>query len=277
MPEANRKIYFCIDFEDWYHIPYLSKYGFSKNDYTSYADKISDFVDWLNENGIVANFFVVGDIAKENAEFLKKCKSNGHQIGCHSLSHLPINKMTNDEFIEDTLKAKHAIEEAVGDKVVGYRAPFFSLTDEKLALLKKLGFEYDSSYIQSNKNEYYEQMNLDGFSKVDSLAYDKNTFMEYEVPTLKNKPIAGGGFFRLYPFFLYKIFLKKHMKRESNFVFFIHPFEIAGNIPFLGLKKMSIKDRIRFQLGRKRVRKKIEKTIRFFKENNYSFSKMSKN
>ena len=275
MLQSTKKIYFCIDFEDWYHIPYLAKYGFSKNDYTSYSDKISDFVDWLDENGIIANFFVVGDLAKDNAEFLKRCKEKGHQIGCHSYSHLPINKMTNEEFTEDTLKAKRAIEEAIGNKVVGYRAPFFSLTDEKLALLEKLGFEYDSSYIQSNANEHYSHMELDGFSKVDSLIYKKNDFVEYEIPTLNNKPIAGGGFFRLYPFFLFKHFLRKYMKKEFNFIFFIHPFEIAGNIPFFGLKKMSLKDKIRFQLGRKKARRKIEKTIHFFVKNDYVFSKMN--
>ena len=273
MSENNKRIYFCIDFEDWYHIPYLSKYGFSKDEYTSYADKIGDFVNWLDENGIVANFFVVGDLAKDNAEFLKRCKEKGHQIGCHSYSHLPINKMTNDEFIDDTLKAKRAIEEAIDDKVVGYRAPFFSLTDEKLALLKQLGFKYDSSYIQSNANEHYSHMELDGFSKINSLIYKKNDFVEYEIPTLSNKPIAGGGFFRLYPLFLLKKYVKKFSQSESNYVFFIHPFEIAGNIHFGGLKKMRFKDCIRFQLGRKSVLQKLKKALFYFKNKGYVFSK----
>ena len=273
MIKTNKRVFFCIDFEDWYHIPYLSKYGFSKDDYPSYLDKIDSFVDWLDENSIIANFFVVGDIAYQNSEFLKKCKSNGHLIGCHSMHHLPINKMTNEEFINDTRAAKEAIEKALGDKIFGYRAPFFSMTNEKLLLLKDLGFSFDSSYIQSNANEYYEQMTLNGFARQDSLIFKNSDFYEYEIPTLNNKPIAGGGFFRLYPLSIFKKYVKKFSKKEDNYVFFIHPFEIAGRIDFGGLRKMNFKDKIRFQLGRKNAERKLKKALLYFKNSGYIFSR----
>lgn len=267
-----KKIYFCIDFEDWYHIPYLSKYHFNKDDFDSYVNKISDFVNWLDENGILANFFVVGEIANDNSEFLKRCRQKSHQIGCHSYSHTPINKMSDEEFVNDTKKAKEAIENAIGEKIYGYRAPFFSITDQKLALLSSLGFKFDSSYIQSSANEYYSKLSMDGFEKVDSLVYKKDGFREYEIPSLNGKPIGGGGFFRLYPSFLFKSYIKKFAKNEGNFVFFVHPFEIAGDIKFPGLRKMNLKDRVRFQLGRKHCRNKIKKILQYFKNNNYEFS-----
>ena len=163
-----KKVYFCVDFEEWFHIPYLKKYNFSKDDYPPYSNKIESFFEWLNMNGIIANVFVVGDIAKDNASFLKKCREDGHTIGCHSMHHFPINKMSNEEFVKDTLDAKKEIEEAIEARISGYRAPFFSLTDEKLFLLSKIGFSYDSSYIQSNANEYYNQMSLPSFKKVES-------------------------------------------------------------------------------------------------------------
>ena len=269
-----KKIFFCVDFEDWYHIPYLSKYGFDKSEYASYTDKLSEFLQWLNQNNIVANFFIVGEIASVNRELLKTIDSLGHEIGCHSLRHEPINKMSNDDFVLDTKTAKQEIEKAVGHEIKGYRAPYFSLTDEKLSLLKEIGFKYDSSFIKSTANEYYSHMDLTGFKKVDSLVYeDANGFKEYEIPVLGNKPIAGGGFFRLYPFFVFKKFVKKFMKRESNFVLFLHPFEIAGNYKFGGLKRLSIKDKIRFQIGRKSAEKKIKKALLFFKKQGYVFSK----
>ena len=272
MEAKTKKVFFCIDFEDWYHIPYLAKYGFEKKDFESYTDKISDFVGWLDENGIPANFFVVGEIAEEHQFFLRKCHEHGHQICCHSYSHLPVNKMTNEEFVEDTKKAKKAIEDAIGCSIFGYRAPFFSMTDEKLPLLKNLGFSFDSSFIKSSANEYYSKLSMNGYTKIDSLIYEKNGFKEFEIPTLKGKPIAGGGFFRLYPFFLFKKYIYKFLKTESNFIFFIHPFEIAGNVDFKGLSKMNFKDRIRFQLGRKGALKKLKKTLMHFKNKNYCFS-----
>ena len=273
MKNTTKKIYFCIDYEEWFHIPYLFKYNFQRDKYETFSDKIIPFMKWLQDEGIVANVFVVGDIAKERSDTLKEMVKMGHEIGCHSYSHHALNKMSNEQFVDDTLNAKTTIEEAICHKIVGYRAPYFSMSEEKLLLLKDLGFKYDSSYIQSNANEYYNVMNLSNYNKVDSLVYEKNGFFEYEIPTLKNKPIAGGGFFRLYPFFLFKRYVKKFSKNEGNFVFFIHPFEIAGSIPFSGLKKMKLKDKIRFQLGRKTVEKKLKKAILFFKEQGYTFSK----
>ena len=269
----NKKIFFCIDFEEWYHIPYLFKYQFNKNEYEPFTDKIMPFMEWLQKNNIPANVFVVGDLASERADVLKSIYDMGNEISCHSFSHLALNKMSNDAFLKDTVESKQAIERAIGAKIHGYRAPYFSMDKEKLDMLKKLGFKYDSSFINSNANEYYNQMDLSDFTKVESLVYEKDGFKEYEIPTLNNKPIAGGGFFRLYPFFLFKHYLKKFLKRENNFIFFIHPFEIAGKINFDGLKRLKIMDRIRFQLGRKTVEKKLKKTLEYFKKAGYSFSK----
>ena len=270
-----KKVYFCIDYEEWYHIPYLKKYSFNKNDYPKFSKMISGFMDWLSQNQIVCNIFVVGELASDNAPFLKKCFSDGHLICCHSLSHLAINEMAKEEFVTDTKKAKDEIENAIGSEIFGYRAPFFSMTNEKLMLLKSLGFAFDSSYIQSNANEYYSTLDMSSFKKTESLVYEQNGFKEYEIPTIKNKPIAGGGFFRLYPFFLFKSFLKKHFKKEENYVFFIHPFEISGNVYFPGVKKMSLKDKIRFQLGRKNAQKKLKKVLLYFKKQGFKFSKFS--
>ena len=269
----DKKIFLCIDFEEWFHTPYLAKYNFQKDSFNTFSDKILPFMEWLSDNGIFANVFVVGDIASERADILKRIDELGHEIGCHSFSHRALNTMTNEEFIEDTKLAKEAIEKAIKHRIRGYRAPFFSMTEEKLELLKQLGFEYDSSLIQSNANEYYNRMSLTDYEKKESLIYEKDGFFEYEIPTLNNKPIAGGGFFRLYPFFLFKHYVKKFAKKESNFIFFIHPFEIVGNIKFEGLKKMNLKDKIRFQLGRKGALKKLKKAISFFGKEGYSFSK----
>ena len=271
----KKKVFFCIDFEDWYHIPYLSKYNLKESKNVGFADKIDSFVDWLDTEKIKANIFVVGNLALRNKERLRRWHEKGHEIGCHSYEHASIGDMSNEEFISDTSRAKEIIEKSIGSRIFGYRAPFFSMSKEKLDLLLKMGFKYDSSLIHSNLNSYYKILDMSAFRKRESLVYENNNFFEFEIPTINNKPIAGGGFFRLYPFFVYKRFLKRFIKKENNFVFFIHPFEIAGNIRFEYTSYLNIKDRIRFNLGRKSAIKKIKKTIWFFKRNGYTFCTFS--
>ena len=44
-------------------------------------------------------------------------------------------------------------------------------------------------------------------------------------------PVAGGGYFRLYPFWLSNYFYASMNKRKQSFVFFMHPWEIDPEQP----------------------------------------------
>ena len=90
----KKNVFFCIDFEEWFHIPYLKKYGFERNRFSTFSDKILPFMRWLKENDVCATVFVVADIANERKQTLKAISLMGHEIACHSYSHQSLNKMT---------------------------------------------------------------------------------------------------------------------------------------------------------------------------------------
>ena len=72
--------------------------------------------------------------------------------------------------------AKKIIEEIIDDKIFGYRAPCFSLTNNTLSKLHSIGFRYDSSYIEFSNHNLYSELNMSRFNRLNSiLLKSKNT------------------------------------------------------------------------------------------------------
>jgi len=59
--------------------------------------------------------------------------ARGHELACHSFWHRPVYSLEPQEFHEDTRAAKGAIEQAAGARVLGYRAPTWSITKDSVS------------------------------------------------------------------------------------------------------------------------------------------------
>jgi hypothetical protein len=120
---------------------------------SSYECKTKKMLHWLENKGIKATFFVVGSLARENTNLIKTIASKAHNIGLHSYTHQPLNKVSKKEFLDGTKESKAFLEDLIGKEILGYRAPYFSLTKETYWVtdeLFNLGFRYSSSTIPSN-------------------------------------------------------------------------------------------------------------------------------
>lgn len=145
-------------------------------------------------------------------DVLKKIADAGHEIGSHSNKHLWVNRMTQQEFAEDTRIAIEEIENLVGKKVKSFRAPAFSIgqnNDWAFDVLAENGIEYDCSVFPANRD-------FGGFPQFTSsmpALIKKGVYAIKEFPicpaTLMGKSIifSGGGYFRLIPLWLQKIFI----------------------------------------------------------------------
>lgn len=273
-----KKAFITLDFENWYHIPYLEKYNFDKRIYEDdFLQESLKLLKTLSDRGLYLTVFVVGEMVLSHENYIKEISDMGHEIGCHSLYHKSLKNMNIENFITETIECKKIIENATNKQVVGYRAPFFSLKDNQLNTLSEIGFIYDSSYIQTKANEYYNNMRLTGFVNREGTIHEKinSKFFEIEIPTLKilkwHIPIAGGGFFRITPFWIFKIMIRLFYKNNDYYNFYFHPYEISDTI-FHELSIMNFKDRIRFNYGRRRNYKKILKMIDFFNKKEITFS-----
>lgn len=261
-----KNTYITVDVEEWYDLDYLKDYELDRS--VEVIPEIFDFLDLLDEFNIKATFFVLANRLDRNADILREISRRGHAIGCHGYDHELLYNKDIDEFTNEVILAKKRIENKVNCTVNGYRASCFSMERDKLDVLMEQGYHYDSSYIEFEQHPLYRNIDLNGFEKVDDLVYRKALFFQYEIPTLmiynKSIPISGGGYLRMFPFWIFKLLIRKYSKQKKNFLLYLHPFELTSKrLPLPS--RLSMKNKFRISIGRKSNMKKIRKVIKLLK------------
>lgn len=271
-----KKYFLTLDLEEWYHLEYLKEYKDVINSKQRFAPKVIPFLKKMADKGVYLTVFVLEDIAKDDPQLIKEIAKMGHEIACHGKHHELVYQLSKEEFRTVIGESKKTLEEITGLPVKGYRAPCFSMENDKLDVLWDLGFLYDASLIRFKEHKLYNVMDMSEFKKMESMIHKKKDKYEFETPTLeilgKSIPISGGGYFRLFPLWLMKYFMKKHWEKEANFMFYIHPFEIVNETLENG-SKMGNKNYFRFQIGRSKLQKKLFKYIKWLKGQNVQFMK----
>jgi polysaccharide deacetylase family protein (PEP-CTERM system associated) len=168
----------------------------------------------------------------------------GHEIASHGYAHRLIYDQTPAAFREDVRKAKSLLEETAGRRVLGYRAPSYSITPRSLWALDILldeGYQYDSSIFPIRHDRY-------GIPVSDRAPYaiERRGGTLFEVPGSTatigpmNVPIAGGGYFRILPYWWTRWGIARVNRVEKRpAVFYLHPWEIDANQPRLDVGKLS--------------------------------------
>jgi len=269
----KKNFFLTLDLEEWYHLDYFQKYDIVNSQSISMVDSLAPFLDMLDTHGVKITVFVLGELIEKHSKTIIEFSKRGHEIGIHGWDHVLLHKKKKDAFLKEILRAKKALEELISKEVVGYRAPCFSLNNEKLEGLKEIGILYDSSFIEFKDHPLYGSLNMGSFNKIDDLIFEKNGFYEFQLPTIsmlgKNIPISGGGYFRLFPKFLFKILWKIYLKSHHNFNLYIHPFELTENKVDIG--DASRGEKFRFSVGRKGNLQKLEWLIIKAKKEGFIF------
>lgn len=143
-----------IDLEDYFMVSAFEGVV-KREDWDRYESRIERnthrLLDILNgsiRNPVRATFFCLGWIAERYPGLIKRIKEDGHEIACHGYAHKLIYHQSRDAFREDIKKAKSILENIIGEGVIGYRAPTFSITPKSqwaFEVLIEEGFKYDSS------------------------------------------------------------------------------------------------------------------------------------
>ncbi len=229
--------YLTVDVEDYFQVSAFEKnVGFDNWD--SYTPRVENntqkILDLFDTHQVKATFFVLGWVAEKFPDLVKKIDKKGHEIACHSYCHRLIYNLTPAEFKADTLKAKNILEQTIGKKVKGYRAPSYSITKKSLwalDILEELEFEYDSSIFPIHHDRY-------GLPDAPRFKYKhpNHNLIEYPISTAlifgRKIPVAGGGYFRLFPYWFTEKALKKINQQEHQpFIFYFHPWELDPDQP----------------------------------------------
>lgn len=236
---------FTVDVEDYYQVEAFSGV-IPRESWDTYPRRVAanneKVLKLLDEFGVKGTFFVLGCVAEKDKSIVSEIYSQGHEVACHGFSHKMILKQTQSEFRDETLKAKGLLEDIINTPVKGYRAATYSITAENLWALEVLadtGFEYDSSIFPIKHDRY----GISDFNRFPCEIHIRGKkIKEFPISTARllgaNLPVAGGGYFRLYPYLATKLGLSSVNKQGEPFVFYMHPWEIDPGQPHIdGISK----------------------------------------
>ncbi len=178
----------------------------------------------FDELGIRATFFVLGWVAERLPNLIKKIYDNGHEIASHGFWHNLCSEVRFFQLREELLRSKELLQDITGVRVLGFRAPNFSICKDLLALLKELGYVYDSSYNSFRLNSRYGELGKDLIQReVDGIFQLHTGIFEIPISNFDFKnivlPAGGGAYFRIYPLFVFKFLVKNILKQKDGMCF----------------------------------------------------------
>jgi polysaccharide deacetylase family protein (PEP-CTERM system associated) len=195
-------------------------------------------LDLFDECGVKGTFFTLGWVAERFPALAREIAGRGHEVACHSYWHRLIYKLSRDEFRDDTRRAKAVIEDAAGVAIYGYRAPNFSVVKKSLwalDVLAELGFRYDSSIFPIRHDVYgmpeAPRVPFRMDTAAGALAEFPMTTFRWMVP--QNLPIGGGGYLRIFPFWMTRFGVRKACENGVPLITYVHPWEVDPAQPRL--------------------------------------------
>jgi len=236
-----------IDVEDYFQVAALAE-AVDRKDWPSMEYRVEANTDRLlelfSQREVKATFFALGWVAERSPELIRRIQKAGHEIASHGYSHQLVYNQTPAVFRDETRRSKQILEDITGEPVTGYRAASYSITAQSrwaLDILCEEGFTWDSSIFPVHHDRYgmpgtpHEPYRLE--------APGGGTLIEFPLSTCPvgnyRLPIAGGGYFRLYPYWLSRWGLGKINRAGQSFIFYLHPWEIDTGQPRLDVKALS--------------------------------------
>lgn len=229
-----------IDVEDYFQVAAFNKV-ISPDDWASIETRVEEntrrFLELTETKGIKATFFMLGWVADKHPTLVREIAAQGHEIASHGYSHQLIYQQSQNVFRQETERSKKLLEDQAQKPILGYRAASYSVTPKSLwalDIIAELGFEYDSSiypikhdnYGLQGGPEYPYVIELDNGAKL----------TEFPITTAQlgglKLPVGGGGYFRIYPFWLTRYLLSRRVTQSDQpFVFYLHPWELDPSQP----------------------------------------------
>lgn len=237
-----------VDVEDYFHVSALAEVIGRKDwDRMEYrAERSTDrLLEIFERREVRATFFVLGWVAERSPNLVRRISEAGHEVACHGLTHELVYRQTPEVFRDETARSKAMLEDAIGRPVLGYRAASYSITAESfwaIDILCELGFRYDSSIFPIAHDRY----GIPGASRVPGPLRGSagRTIIEFPLSTKKlmglTVPVAGGGYFRLLPYWFTRWALGSINRQDDlPFIFYLHPWEIDPDQPRFKASRLS--------------------------------------
>lgn len=250
----NNVIAITIDCEEW-NCPLIMGKNVEENGNTSFSKNGNKILlDLFDKYNVKATFFVTGYFAEKEPDQVKLIKGKGHEIACHGYKNY-YKGNDNLNIREDVSLSKKILEDAIKEKIIGFRAPQMQYSEKLIGLLDNLNFKYDSSLHPCYLPGYYN--NLTKPIKIFKPLKNRNIV---EIPASVSPfrlPISW-LFIRLFGVNRTIAVCKNLLKKGMVPVLYFHPWE------FVEMKSKYVPFYYNFRTG-KPFAKDIEKLIREFK------------
>jgi polysaccharide deacetylase family protein (PEP-CTERM system associated) len=236
-----------IDVEDYFQVAALAE-AVRREDWHSMEYRVEAnthrLLELLDRHNTRATFFTLGWVAEKSPQLVRDIQKAGHEVASHGYSHQLIYNQTPEVFREETRRSKQILEDITGEPITGYRAASYSITNQSrwaLDILAEEGFAWDSSIFPVHHDRY----GMPGTPHAPYLLRTPNGGLLTEFPLSTcplgsyRLPIAGGGYFRLYPYWLSRWGLGRINRSGQPFIFYLHPWEIDPGQPRLDVSALS--------------------------------------
>ncbi|MCH8504833.1 MAG: DUF3473 domain-containing protein [Ectothiorhodospiraceae bacterium] len=260
-----------VDVEDYFQVAALSE-TIRPEDWDKHSLRVEKntwrLLELFQRVDVKATFFVLGWVAERCPNLVREIVQQGHELASHGYSHQLVYTQTPDVFREETHRSKSVLEDQAQRPVIGYRAASYSITRESLwalDILAEQGFVWDSSIFPVRHDRY----GIPGAERWPHLLSTPSghQLVEFPLTTLQmaglTLPIAGGGYFRLYPYAFSRMGLGRVNKADQRpFIFYLHPWEVDPDQPRVNV---SWKSRFRHYNNLDKCEARLERLVRDFR------------
>jgi peptidoglycan-N-acetylglucosamine deacetylase len=229
-----------VDLEDYYcDLPFSTWNRYSSR----VVETTRTLLELFGKFNVTATFFTVGYIAEKFPELIEEVRGKGHEISSHSYSHLNLRNTNRHDFEQDFIKSISVLRKISGEKVLGFRAPYFSINSHNLWVfdVMKKYLKYDSSIFptsfhyklpQAPRHAY--RMSANHPLKEDSAS----NFIEIPMTTIRlpivgNFPTAGGIYMRFLSPSILKKGIERFNKENLPAIFYVHPRDLDPSTPHI--------------------------------------------
>ncbi|MEE4153886.1 MAG: XrtA system polysaccharide deacetylase [Erythrobacter sp.] len=258
-----------VDVEDWFQVGAFEQV-IERDAWSGLASRVEGNVarilDLFEEAGVKATFFTLGWIAKRHPAMIRRIAEAGHEIASHGYDHARVFTLDRATFGEDIRTARAILEDASGERVIGYRAPSFSIDHRTPWAYQELaaqGYLYSSS-VAPVAHDHYGWREAPRFA-FRPLPWDDLIELPVTTAILGGRRVAagGGGFFRVLPYGFSRWAIRQVNRREKRpAIFYFHPWEIDPDQPRVAHAPM--RSRLRHYTGLTAMADKLGDLVREF-------------
>lgn len=266
--------FFTVDVEEYFHVNAFEPYV-PRDEWDRWPQRLAEtmpaLLDQLARADARGTFFVLGWVAARAPAIVRAIADAGHEVASHGFWHRRVVTLTPAEFRADLRDSVHALQDASGRRVTGFRAPSFSIIpgfEWAFDVLLEEGFRYDSSVFPIRRAGYG---NPDAPRVPFVIRRQGGELLEFPLATTSvfgyTVPAAGGGYLRQFPFRVIQRAFADASARHVPATFYIHPWELDPAQPRVPVPWLT---RVRHYRGLDTTAARIDALLRAFRFTSYA-------